>query len=392
MLENLDSIDWSSLEAGHGTAENTPALLKTFAFSNEDDSRRAFAHLCEWLNHQGSVYTASFASIPFLIELLPIVDIERQCAFLELLGSFMDDEEFDEPNFEQTIVPNDEEGWHEFGKNEFIKGWSLYLNLFSSPDLRVRRQIVFLLTYRGKKFPLAKARIIGDQLLNILTNDPEQAPKIAVLTVLEDFWHTHPDEFNERKFAYVDQLNKLAEGTDSLSLQASLILFRMFGDETSPVIIERVIEIAKGSFASKPINDFRQAYSWADFSAIRALECLPLPRYIEAMRSVFLVENARELDFNRWRLPVVRFLNHVLKQENAIQQSLGRQHKTRFGSIYYVFPKTTEQRSVNELSPEQKEALRIALAIDELWQIRHNLLEMYGFAESRDELRQKLGA
>jgi hypothetical protein len=70
MLESLDAIDWSSLTHAHGLATNVPDLLRSLLSENAERWMQACAELHETIWHQGTVFPASAAVIPFLFELL----------------------------------------------------------------------------------------------------------------------------------------------------------------------------------------------------------------------------------------------------------------------------------------------------------------------------------
>ncbi|MEU7479807.1 hypothetical protein AB0A63_27710 [Lentzea sp. NPDC042327] len=66
----LADVDWAALEDAYGTAADTPLFIE--AITSDDDGDRNFGvyGLYSATTHQGSVYTASEAAIPFLAELL----------------------------------------------------------------------------------------------------------------------------------------------------------------------------------------------------------------------------------------------------------------------------------------------------------------------------------
>jgi hypothetical protein len=70
MLEGLDTINWSSLTHAHGPADDVPGLLRSLRSQDADVRLQASAELHETIWHQGSVYPASAAAVPFLFELL----------------------------------------------------------------------------------------------------------------------------------------------------------------------------------------------------------------------------------------------------------------------------------------------------------------------------------
>ncbi len=66
MLSELDEVDWSAPTHAYGSAEDTPELLRLIA---SPDARDAISELYGSIFHQGTVYPATVAAIPFLAEL-----------------------------------------------------------------------------------------------------------------------------------------------------------------------------------------------------------------------------------------------------------------------------------------------------------------------------------
>ena len=73
--------DWSQLKHAYGTAEDIPALFERLGREPNDEAwRDLWSRLC----HQGSVYSASFASLPLLAELGGKVGMDGDNALLLL--------------------------------------------------------------------------------------------------------------------------------------------------------------------------------------------------------------------------------------------------------------------------------------------------------------------
>ena len=68
MLEGLDEIGWASLSHAYGGAGDVPALLRQ-AGSAGDVAGEAISELYGSLFHQGTVYPATGAAVPFIVEL-----------------------------------------------------------------------------------------------------------------------------------------------------------------------------------------------------------------------------------------------------------------------------------------------------------------------------------
>ncbi|MFF3017022.1 hypothetical protein [Streptomyces sp. NPDC057939] len=70
MGDGIDDIDWAELEHAYGQADDVPDLLRAAgsadAGTREEASQELFSSLC----HQGSVYSATAAAVPFLARLV----------------------------------------------------------------------------------------------------------------------------------------------------------------------------------------------------------------------------------------------------------------------------------------------------------------------------------
>jgi hypothetical protein len=80
MLENLEEVDWAALNHAYGSAVDVPDLIRAYA-NGQDDHDLLYGRLC----HQGTVYSATAAAVPFFLELLEAGDSSllpflHQCA------------------------------------------------------------------------------------------------------------------------------------------------------------------------------------------------------------------------------------------------------------------------------------------------------------------------
>jgi hypothetical protein len=69
-LEGLDEVNWAALNDAYGPATNVPALLRAFVSVDPGDREFADELLCQTIWHQGNVYSATAAAVPFLYNLL----------------------------------------------------------------------------------------------------------------------------------------------------------------------------------------------------------------------------------------------------------------------------------------------------------------------------------
>lgn len=66
MIKDLDSIDWASLGHAYGAADDVPGWLRGMVSSDQDVRKKAFGDFYGAALHQGSVYSSTVASLPFL--------------------------------------------------------------------------------------------------------------------------------------------------------------------------------------------------------------------------------------------------------------------------------------------------------------------------------------
>ncbi|MGE9695808.1 hypothetical protein [Streptomyces sp. NRRL F-5630] len=78
--------DWSRLSHAYGSAEDIPALLDQIA---SEPSPERWNDLWSALCHQGSVYSASFAALPWLAHVAGCDDREQAVSALNLAGAIL---------------------------------------------------------------------------------------------------------------------------------------------------------------------------------------------------------------------------------------------------------------------------------------------------------------
>jgi HEAT repeat protein len=90
MLEGLDQIDWASLRHAYGQASDVPDLLRALLSSKTKVRHEAIYELFGTLYHQGTVYSASAAAVPFLYELLTAPNVRDKSCLACLIASIAD--------------------------------------------------------------------------------------------------------------------------------------------------------------------------------------------------------------------------------------------------------------------------------------------------------------
>ncbi|MGN6506944.1 MAG: hypothetical protein ACTHM6_15420 [Tepidisphaeraceae bacterium] len=86
MLDGIDSIDWASLRHAYGSAADVPGLLRALASPDEVKRKNAIYELFGNIWHQGTVYPATAAAVPFLYDLLNAPNVPPKSEIAALLA------------------------------------------------------------------------------------------------------------------------------------------------------------------------------------------------------------------------------------------------------------------------------------------------------------------
>ncbi len=84
MLDGLDLIDWGSLSHAYGEASDVPEILRSLL--SPDAAEDAAYELYGNIWHQGTVYSATAAAVPFLYELLAQPAVKGRSGIAHLLA------------------------------------------------------------------------------------------------------------------------------------------------------------------------------------------------------------------------------------------------------------------------------------------------------------------
>jgi len=123
MLETLDQVDWLMLPDAYGPSTKTPRLIRNLASDNPRKRRKAVEKLCYTIYHQGTIYAAAVAAVPFLLEIVASSEVPDRTAALEVLqvlstgrsyhaahaSSFFNREKSKTPEWEEKV--REEKSW-----------------------------------------------------------------------------------------------------------------------------------------------------------------------------------------------------------------------------------------------------------------------------------------
>ncbi|MDV5143170.1 HEAT repeat domain-containing protein [Streptomyces sp. SBC-4] len=85
MINDLDSIDWASLGHAYGPADDVPGWLRGMVSPDPEIRKDAFGNFYGKVLHQGSVYSSTVASVPFLFAMADDPATPDRAEFVALL-------------------------------------------------------------------------------------------------------------------------------------------------------------------------------------------------------------------------------------------------------------------------------------------------------------------
>ncbi|MGI5506521.1 hypothetical protein [Lentzea sp. CA-135723] len=89
MLTGLDRVDWARLSHAYGPADDVPDQLRDLVSPDERLRRKALSGMYGNLYHQGTIYEATAAAVPFLVQALTAPECAEQPQLLALLSGIV---------------------------------------------------------------------------------------------------------------------------------------------------------------------------------------------------------------------------------------------------------------------------------------------------------------
>ncbi|MFF7211695.1 HEAT repeat domain-containing protein [Streptomyces sp. NPDC008238] len=87
MINDLDSVDWSSMGTAYGSAGDVPVWLREMTSPDPEVREKAFGAFYSAAHHQGDVYPCTVASLPFLFDMADDPATPDRASVVELLLS-----------------------------------------------------------------------------------------------------------------------------------------------------------------------------------------------------------------------------------------------------------------------------------------------------------------
>jgi len=362
VLEGLDQIDWHQLQHAYGEADDVPGWLRDLLVPHEERAYAPLDLLSISLCHQGTVYSATAHTVPFLLELLKSEEIQGREAILLLLASiakgdayhrqhldFYPEARRQDPEFQRELAEQIE--WVERTREAARQGLPIYLELLSHPDPKIRMAAAYTLaSFKGE------ASSIVPMLLPRLEREDDVLARASmilslgilgshtheVLALLKALLHTSHKEQTEQELIHLATATALA----------------WIGQEKTPQQAVEILVHVLTSPRSDSLFDLYVQLPWVDGSLARF-----------AGRTL------------RWRLPRERLRFAISRLMEALEivdnYDVGEVIKIL---LYIVFGRQAfpEPRTVHDLNEEQREVLSVIARSYAAWHTPPGVYSMMG--------------
>ncbi len=151
-LAGLRDVDWAALEHAYGDASGVPGMIDGLSSPREEDRAWAIDALDASIHHQGSVYSASTAAVPFLVRLAEEPGLEGRAKILVLLCGIA----VHQP---EGCLAKGARQWRSEAYAAVVAGGPAYVRLLADPDPEVRTAAAFVLAYVDPPPPGALAAL-----------------------------------------------------------------------------------------------------------------------------------------------------------------------------------------------------------------------------------------
>jgi hypothetical protein len=197
MLENLDTISWSTLTHAYGSASDVPGQIRALTSNNKKKRDRALWELYGNIFHQGTRYEATPYAIPFLYELLDMSSIEEKEKIIYLLVNLAlgYEEEYLPEGFDPkyfrchiaklNLTPNERSEYEKYGfsppvvidcYDAVLKGVPLLLKLLDNPEVKIRQAATYALAW----FP----EIANDSVRTIRNRLERESDDLSIANII----------------------------------------------------------------------------------------------------------------------------------------------------------------------------------------------------------------
>jgi hypothetical protein len=406
MLEQLDVIDWATLDHAYGSAEDVPTLIRDLRSLDLDTRDHALSELFSTIWHQGTVYSASAPAVPFLIALAARPDTPDRPGILYLLQALSDGASYIDAH--APLAPDSmaricaergsdleterqrEQGWVRAAHAAVSAGLPVYCDLLADEDAEVRSYTLYLLASLPEHAPA-----ITLLLRPMLVEEREPLVALSLTAALHALAGTSAPDI-----AVFEQV--LRDTADPVvRLVAAVALVGRLGDNAPMAMVDLLVESTRRLQTDEPCVDRSAPRAWSIASgylpepwdtslldlvidAFGRLSIEPhAPQLIQALDHASAADVAHQLA----KALLDRIFDAPAADLSGTSYSRGRDGQQR---IVYRIREPVPLRMAQGLTAVQRGVVSAITRCVSFWQIDTNLFARYGLPDDRALLRSWL--
>lgn len=394
MLKGLNRIDWQNIPALFEPGANVPVWLNEMVSDDLATAKVAFEWLSANAEHQGTVGAISVEIVPFLLEIVSRPSAHNRVEILQFLYKLTNLWAWERENSSHYPVGSDFVGKPQETANDFYiqqiyqslrQAQSVLLALLKDTEPQIRRESISILAL----FVEDSDEIVPKLLDYASTEDEVDTRAAAIwyagnLIYVRNFKSSQPSEYIATYRKWVEPF-VLQKDNNVLTLAAAIgyakvVKVQAVSDVDSKLIfaIENSEQLSTLPWRSDLVSDISIAMLCLGYQRARSL-------LMQALQKVPTTVDAHVIASALLALVIEGKTKHVWPP-CSVRYGFGVDDKPEIE--YSKWPAVLSDRST--LSRDQKIAVDAIFRCDKFWEIRNNLLGVFGLPVSREELRQML--
>lgn len=362
MLEGLHEIDWANYRHAYGSASDIPDLIESLTSDNEEVCQNAAIRLDHSTHHNEPLsFPCVELVLPFLVELLESSSAQHKQYILQIVSSFA-------RGCSEKYVYYPEEEWHRVKEFQGMIGndISLYLEFLKDENWKVKQEAAKIL----KIFPDMISEL-APAIRTAIELEKDLETKTSLIESLGELLENRPDYSHFLESLINSHENRL------IRTRAAMALTYVARENTQQDAIELLIQWN----LTPPLELGRRA--------IEPLGMVGPEKGIPAILEVIAHSSQTKTIFYSVLLEIL-FNLIFAEPKKEWDGAYGGPNMLETYAYRLDPPIAVRKLSYEELTLQQRKALRAIVASDSIWSFKTNIFELCGLPGTREELRNFL--
>ena len=372
MLDKLDRIDWKNIKSGFELPERIPQSIRDLTSTRQFARNVGISKLGCHIYREDRVFESTPLVVSCLVALLADEHTQDKHQILGLLDKFAD------PPAEASRFLVPEAVVYYLPTFEIVAGaLDIYLGLLKHDAILVRQAALRMV--RRPIFLNESLPKIERALLELFEREPDADYRSHIILTLTKFVQQHREHLPNPPSEYASRWHAIWQSAAGYPVpQAAAISLAQIARSSAPQALDSYLADLAARLTSEPPINY--------IEAVNAIWQLGRDRGLRAMiQSLNFVPS----DDTRARYLSARLLAGLFK-DNPMWRPAAIIEK-REGQPFFKYRTASEQRSVADLTHDERQAVQAVIENDMVWRRPHNLLAAFGLPADRDTVRKLLG-